>query len=236
MVTELNLYLEPSPSSALRLRVEEFLKDTAANVYPTTATKYNCHVSMTGFFQVRDGKTDVKDIIDTLDKSIERHRPAIRDSPAPQVSTSPVLVRKQQATVILNPRGTGETQVVDQMPVHLLLPVSTADVYRNVVQELAERYAVVRPKPINHVSLAYWDEPEASIEETADWHARVLQDRIMENLYDAAVNAFRDVEQPPRWDIVLYKRVACGRKIGQPHQFEEKRRWYIVDNTESRSI
>lgn len=212
-MAELIVYLEPDQS--VRDKVDTFVQSTKKRFNATTATKYSCHVTMTGFFQVRDSAVEIPSITRTLDTLLER-----KVLPRPTIDYNPVLVKGTKETRL------GRTFI--DIPVHLLLPVNAPEAYRELVREFAAQVEGVRPKSINHISLAYWDEPNATDEEEQAWYRGVSQEHLMEDICEDAKHTFCGPQQPTPWDIVLYQRIVKGEHVGEPHQFKEIRRWRAV--------
>ncbi|KAI8139523.1 hypothetical protein BJV82DRAFT_245843 [Fennellomyces sp. T-0311] len=216
---ELILYLEPMHGSPFRIHVDNFIENSRMRFHFTTACKYDCHSSMTGFFSVQ--QNDLQQIIDTLN-TIIHSKSTLLGRDTPKVKTTPLLVRK--ATAIID-QGTQQPRVINEFPVHLLLPLAAPEPYHKVVSEFAEKYPAIRPKAINHISLGYWDEPHATPEQNAKWNRLVLEDRLMERMYEAARETFRNDISPNEWDIVLYERTLKGVNVGNRHEFMERGRW-----------
>ncbi|KAI9315343.1 hypothetical protein BX666DRAFT_391904 [Dichotomocladium elegans] len=215
---ELILYLEPT-TKRFRDCVDAFITESSKNV-PSTAMKYHCHVTMTGFFRVHSYE-QLRAIIGRLEIILGAYDGAalvLSDHPAPTVGRTPILVRKKHNVPQSFAATSGDRPwSMDDIPVHLLLPVSTPPIYRTIVNQLASEFTEIRPKDINHISLAYWDEPQASEEETAAWYRAVLENRWMDTLYDLAKKTFEDCPLHTTWDIILYERVQKSSKVGVPH-------------------
>lgn len=183
---------------------------------------------MTGFFHVP--KETLSSVITTLDHILQpdpnmdtlltKHDP-------PHIHKDPVLVKKSMT--IYDP-ATNQEQTINQMPVHLLLSITVPPIYHHVVNELASRVHGIRPKAINHISLAYWDEPDESRELQSIWNRRVLEDGVMDNMHRLAREEFSkiDSESAIDWDIVLYERTSKSTRAGVPHVFAEKKRWFAT--------
>lgn len=194
---ELIIYLEPNIE--FKNKVEEFLKNIKEI---TTAIKYGCHVSMTGFFHVKQS-TEFKEI---LDRVLNDYK--FTDN-VPQVDLKPLLVKKEN------------------VPIHLLLPVTFTDDYKRVMSILAEKckeMVTLRLKRIDHISLAYWDEPNATLTQKSHWQTLVDQG-IFDKIKQDADIYFQQVDSPNHWDVVLYERVLKGDLVGQVHEFKELGRW-----------
>ncbi|KAJ8659366.1 hypothetical protein O0I10_004726 [Lichtheimia ornata] len=232
---ELILYLEPAPTSPFRHHVDSFIQSTRVPPAVSTACKYHCHVSMTGFFHVP--KDTLPFVITTLDHLLKKDPTTMTTSNTlltkhdpPYIHKDPVLVRN--STIIHNP-ATGEEQTINQMPVHLLLSITVPPIYHEIVNELACRIKGIRAKAINHISLAYWDEPGESRDLQSVWNRRVLEDGMMDDMYRRACEEFgkSDFERAIDWDIVLYQRTSKSTRAGVPHAFVEKKRWWATDRS-----
>lgn len=200
MSTELIIYLEPS--SEFKKQVEIFLKQTEATSGWTTANKYGCHITMAGFFRVDDSQ-EIKKRIDESLKGIEF-------TTIPQVN-KPLLVYDKNSN----------------LPVHLLLPVTLTDSHKAAISIIAEKcrqIVLLRLKKVNHISLAYWDEENATPIQTSMWQESVSSG-IFDKMKQSADTYFQDVISPRNWDIVLYERVFKGSLVGQHHVFKELGRW-----------
>lgn len=201
MSTELIIYLEPS--SDFKERVDNFLKETETTLGWTTANKYGCHVTMAGFFRVKDSQ----EIKNEMDKVLN----ATLFTVTPQVG-KPLLIHDEKTHI----------------PVHLLLPITLTDQYKAAMVRIAEtckHIVLLRLKNINHISLAYWDEEKATSIQQSQW-----QDLVSNGLFDkmkklADTYFQEDMGGPCNWDIVLYERVFKGDLVGQQHIFKELGGW-----------
>jgi hypothetical protein len=126
-MVELILYLEPTKSSPLW----NYVQDVTSN-YTTTASKYACHVTMTGFFSSSHPDAICQAFHDTI-----KRFPSL-DAP---IVSKPLLVHE-----------------TDLLKAHLLLPVSVTEDYHQLLSMFGAADPSIRRKKINHISLAYWDE------------------------------------------------------------------------------
>jgi hypothetical protein len=199
---ELIIYLEPNPE--FKHTVENFLKESAERFGPTTANKYDCHITMTGFFTVKDSneQSGIKHMLNDILTTNFR---------IPQINLKSLLVQNDKT----------------HLPIHLLLPVTAPKEYHTAMSNLAEKcknIVSLRLKKINHVSLAYWDEPEATPTQKTQWE-ELVSNGIFDKIQQAADLYFQDIMSPHQWDIVLYQRVLKGALVDQHHVFKELGRW-----------
>lgn len=196
MLIDLIVYLEPP--SEIKQQVDHFLDTTADNIGFTTANKYRCHVSMTGFFQTDHDQMDtVKEILD----KVLQHDFKVN----PKLDWNPLIVKDK----------------LTSDPYHVLLPVSVSDEYRQCMQAFAKEARskldiTVRPKRIDHISLAYWDE-----------HEKKDCRELFEKIKEAADAYFNQVGCNGPWSIVLYQRSFRGDGLREPHIFKEISRWNV---------
>lgn len=204
---ELIIYLEPS--RAFTHNVESFLNKIEEKYGPTTANKYGCHISMTGFFSVEAEKVEeMRNILDDVITSSGNFRSKFD---VPQINLMSLVA----------------IDSVTQLPKHLILPVITPDVYVTTMKKVSqvfEHIVRLRLKKINHISLAYWDEPQATPEQQREWEEKV-SNGIFDKIKEDADVYFKNAEAPSSWDVVLYKRVYKGDFVGQRHVFQELCRW-----------
>ncbi|GAN07666.1 hypothetical protein MAM1_0171c07168 [Mucor ambiguus] len=204
---DLIVYLEPS--AEFKQQVEHFLDSCKAKYGPTTANKYGCHITMTGFFNVstEDDQMRVKQL---LDASLQD----IHEASTPQIERKSLLVRDRTT----------------QRPIHLLLPLSVPADFHVAMENLSRKcasIATLRLKKINHISLAYWDEPEATQEQQEHWRLAITEQGLFENIQHDADEYFGDVNDSLYWDVVLYQRVQKGNLVGESHVFRELSRWRV---------
>ncbi|KAK4514027.1 SWI/SNF chromatin-remodeling complex subunit [Mucor velutinosus] len=206
---ELIVYLEPS--AEFKHQVEHFLDSCKTKYGPTTANKYGCHITMTGFFNVdtEDDEMRVKQLLDASLKDLHKASP-----PSPQVERKSLLARNKTT----------------QEPIHLLLPISVSEDFHVAMENLSRKcasIATLRLKKINHISLAYWDEPEATQEQQEHWRLAVAEQGLFENIQHDADMYFGGVKDPLYWDVVLYQRAQKGSLVGESHVFRELGRWRV---------
>lgn len=210
MTTSIELIVYLEPSTKFKHQVEHFLDSCKAKYGPTTANKYGCHITMTGFFAVHT-ENDQMQVQQLLDASLQDIHKA---SPPPQVERKSLLVKDKTA----------------QQPVHLLLPISVSEGFHVALENLSRKcanIATLRLKKVNHISLAYWDEPEDTQEQQERWRLAVAEQRLFENIQDDADRYFGGVHDPLYWDVVLYQRVQKGNLVGESHVFRELSRWRV---------
>ncbi|KAL0087964.1 hypothetical protein J3Q64DRAFT_1469613 [Phycomyces blakesleeanus] len=217
---EFIVYLEPTHSSDLWKSVNEFVHSTAIQFYPTTASRYNCHASMTGFFKIdsQDASSTIRDLSIILESTVQSYF----KKGALQVGKKSILVKNL------------DKEHPKQIKAYLLLPVTVLSLYHQGTQSFADRCKTVfgiqvRPKPINHISLAYWDEPDALPQQTEEWNRLIMEDKLLERMEKTANEMFEKVSNPDSWDIVLYERVVKGHAIGEMHKFVECRRCKVAN-------
>lgn len=204
---ELIIYLEPC--SQFGQAVGDFLREAEVHFGPTTANKYGCHITITGFFNVKDSN-EQNEIQHLLDEQLQNFKSA-----TPQINMQSLLVRDDNG-----------------LPKHLLLPVTAPQEYHTAMSNLAEKckdIVQLRIKKINHISLAYWNEPEADNAQETKWKEEV-RNGAFDKIQQAANVYFQDLPDPCPWDVVLYKRVSKGNLVGQRHVFEELGRWHTSDS------
>lgn len=205
MGMELIVYLEPNEE--FKQYVEHFLTEMEHKYGSTTANKYGCHTSMTGFFHIQDEDDRVNKIIEFLNMDTIYFR-SRKDTATPQIDFNSIIVYDKSTNT----------------PKHLLLPLKAPQIYHDVMDKLSKVVPIIRVKRIDHISLAYWDEPQATTDQKNDWEER-KRSQIFENMKREADIYFKDTKSPLGWDIVLYERVYKGVLVGQRHEFKELGRW-----------
>ncbi|KAI9028994.1 hypothetical protein CLU79DRAFT_832370 [Phycomyces nitens] len=218
---ELIVYLEPTHSSSLWKTVNEFIHSTTNQFYTTTASRYSCHATMTGFFKVesQDPIAAIKHISNILENVQSYFKKGFARA-------------ETRATVV---KSTGHH--LDQVKGHLLLPVTASSHYHQGIKAFAEQckeYGIhVRTKPINHISLAYWDEPGVPEHKNEEWQRLITKEHLLERMESVVNGMLKEVSNPADWDIVLYERVVKGNAIGEMHQFVECMRCKVVNEDEN---
>lgn len=205
---ELIIYLEPSKE--VKQSVELFLTEMEQKYGSTTANKYSCHTSMTGFFRIEEDQ--VNEIIEFLNKDTIHFRS--RKDATPQINFNSIIAYDKSTNT----------------PKHLLLPIKAPQIYHDMMDKLSKVVPFIRVKRIDHISLAYWDEPQATTDQREDWEER-NKSQIFDNMKRDADIYFKDTKNPLQWDIVLYERVYKGVLIGQHHEFKELGRWPSSSST-----
>lgn len=202
-MSELIIYLEPS--DPLQTCVNQFIKDITSELTVNTAIKYHAHVTMTGFFTLTE-EDDLLKIRDQLGLIIQEYHTRLK-AETPKVH-HPMLIKEPDT----------------DDPKHVILPVTVSSDYITIMKLLSQHYTSLRIKKINHISLAYWDEPNSTSTEDDQWilHCHLLKGIQYSDRYFR--NAIKDTKS---WDIVLYRRIHKGIHVNEPHQFEEVARWPI---------
>jgi hypothetical protein len=192
--SELIIYLEPNENCALLKSVNAFLKNDQYML--TTAGRYSCHCSMTGFFHCPNA-VDVQSILgDCIKKGMG------------EVKLLPVLIAKETP--------------------HLLLPVEAPRPYRAAIELFAHKMrsqfgVKVRPKRIDHISLAYYDETDGY----QGW-LEAVHNGLLNDMKESAMTSI-PISGQTNWDVVLLRRIHKGVNQGEMHQFEELARWKNAD-------
>ncbi|CAO3595259.1 unnamed protein product [Absidia cylindrospora] len=255
---ELILYLEPTSNTPLRQCLDSILSNTASSYHPSTALKYPIHVSVTGFFTV-DTQADVAFITDTYDQMFSLEKPQQRSSAhcqLPTIDLNPIIVS--------NPRPHDDTHEFLYSTKHLLLPITVPSDFQLLLTQCADhinkhyssgddesqqqqkqqqqqqqqqKVRRLRPKRMDHISLAYWDEPKATIKETNDWlrwsngpGLESMKQDIIQHLHELqSISSSSLTVTAAPWDMVLYERTHKGNGVGEKHVFQEWRRWHLMD-------
>ncbi|KAH8554524.1 hypothetical protein BGW37DRAFT_546541 [Umbelopsis sp. PMI_123] len=189
------VYLEPNANSPLAKSANSFLQR-----HQTTASRYECHCSMTGFFRC---------------DSVERAADLLGD--CIQGDLGHVQVK--------------HGLIAKETP-HLLLPVQAPRPYHAVIELFVHKMASqqdvkVRPKRIDHISLAYHDEPNGQLEWT-----RAVNNGLLIRMQEEAATTI-ELSGATSWNIVLLERTSKGSGQGEKHGFRKIRQWNNVDHTHS---
>ncbi|ORZ05825.1 hypothetical protein BCR42DRAFT_456699 [Absidia repens] len=248
---ELILYLEPTRNTPLRQCLDSILSNIASSYHPSTALKYPIHVSVTGFFTV-DTQADVAFITDTYSQILSSEKQQQRSSAhcqLPNIDLKPIIVS--------TPHPHNDTHDSLYSTKHLLLPVTVPDDYQLLLAECADhinkhyssdgdgsrqqqqqqqKFRRIRPKRMDHISLAYWDEPMATMKEANDWlqwsHGpgiESMKQDIIQHLHEFQSAASSLAVTAAPWDMVLYERTHKGNDVGVKHVFQEWHRWHLMD-------
>lgn len=209
---ELIVYLEPNRACALRQCLDHFLLELAPRFYLSTAIKYPPHVSVTGFFKVNN-QLELNSILAAYEGVLSSA------SDHPTASLTPLLA----------PTNPPPTELSSK---HLLLPVTVPaclyDLLTHCAHDINKTMSVhIRPKRMDHISLAYWDEPQASPLETDAWLAW-CNGPEMETMKQDLMRQLGSIDNSDTsWSIVIYERIHQGAAVGEKHQFQELSRWLI---------
>ncbi|KAI8097290.1 uncharacterized protein BX664DRAFT_326041 [Halteromyces radiatus] len=244
---ELIVYLEPTKSTPLQQCLNNILEKVAPEYYLSTATKYPVHISVTGFFTV-DTMADVDFIKDTYHNILTSKFPSGEHTPSTIfINSAPLLVSTPaQGVQHQQQEEEGEDRKSHALSSkHLLLPVEIpkehherlmkcAQIINNHYYNNGKGNMMIRSKRIDHISLAYWDEPNATEFETNQWLqwsngsqvGIMIQDIInrLKDLLDDDTDKYIATNLTA-WDIVLYERTFKGTHIGERHRFKEIARW-----------
>ncbi|KNE64521.1 hypothetical protein AMAG_09536 [Allomyces macrogynus ATCC 38327] len=188
------VYLEPRPDTPLYRAVLQWFCTARAQFGPDEGQQYLPHVSATGFFDASDAD------LGTIAMHLATNLPAATVTSTQFSLTG--LIRVDATTLLLgvdSSRATGLHDLVASL------------------QQAAPTRCAIRPKRIDHLSLAYFklhSPPPA----TADPSAvdRAALEVLGPVLKDAAVD----------WDLVLY-RVVMSDRLPKPHVFAEVQRWQL---------
>lgn len=194
--SELIVYLEPSDECALLKSMNAFLKNDQYMF--TTAGRYSCHCSMTGFFHCPNAVDTQSTLGDCIKKGMG------------QVKLLPALIAKETP--------------------HLLLPVEAPRHYRAAIEMFAHKMwsqfgIKVRPKRIDHISLAYFDETHGQ----QGW-LEAVHNGLLTDMKESAMKSI-PISGQTNWDVVLLRRTHKAVNQGEKHQFVELARWNNVDRS-----
>ncbi|KAJ3367813.1 hypothetical protein GGF31_007060 [Allomyces arbusculus] len=188
------VYLEPRPGTPLHRAVLQWYCTARKQFGPDEGQQYLPHVSVTGFFDASDAD------LGTLAMHLATHLPAASVTSAQFSLTG--LIRIDNTTLLLgldSSRATGLHDLVASL------------------QQAAPTRCVIRPKRIDHLSLAYFKlhvpppvtaDPSAVDRAALEVLGPVLKDTTVE------------------WDLVLY-RVVMSDRLPKPHTFAEVQRWRL---------
>ncbi|KAJ3360330.1 hypothetical protein GGF32_008491 [Allomyces javanicus] len=188
------VYLEPRPGTPLYSSVLQWYCTARKQFGPDEGQQYLPHVSVTGFFDASDAD------LGTLATHLATNLPPATVTSAQFALTG--LIRVDYTTLLLGVDSTRATGLHDLVA---------------SLQQAAPARCVIRPKRIDHLSLAYF-KLHAPPPVTANPSAidRAALEAVGPVLKDAAVE----------WDLVLY-RVVMSDRLPKPHAFAEVRRWRL---------
>jgi hypothetical protein len=166
---------------------------------------------VTGFFKV-NSQLELNSILAAYDGALTS------TNDFPKASLTPLLVPTTPPTALSSK--------------HLLLPVTVPaclhDRLTQCANDINKAMSVhIRSKRMDHISLAYWDEPQATPLETDAWLAW-CNGPEMETMKQEMMYQLESIDDSDTsWAIVLYERIHQGAAVGEKHQFQELSRWLI---------
>ncbi|KNC98426.1 uncharacterized protein SPPG_06130 [Spizellomyces punctatus DAOM BR117] len=208
---QLIVHLEPIPSSPLYALLQQFHTVSSQKYGSTDAHAYHPHVSLTGFWQM------------SLPSTHHQHA----DPYCANLVQS--CLNDRLPPLVLHPPLIPDTKLC------LILPISPPKEYialsKSITQnfESCDRFVNrMRPKAVNHISLAYFAPTQDVSEEE--------QRRIVHGMKEVADQVFgkwfdgRPSVLVPEWDVVYYEltREAKEPLKGEQHEFKEIGRWRVA--------
>jgi hypothetical protein len=220
------LYLEPSRSNLLGEAVRDFYEKSKIFVGINEAQQYIPHCSITGFFQTST-EPDVNQL-DVLCNAIEES------------------LQKLDFSVRVGKVALGAHDVVPGNDRILTIPSARIELKTAGLRELAEMVKLkmskvgvkIRPKPADHISLAYMASyPLSSVSgdnyqfsSSVDSQKSSLVDFNAQKYLDVAKEHFKNsLIDSSDWDLALYEE-AHSLILSAPHKFSQVKRWSLKIN------
>ncbi|KAF0416335.1 hypothetical protein F8M41_007471 [Gigaspora margarita] len=220
------LYLEPSHSSQFYQSILKFYDQSLKLVGPNNAHQYDPHISMTGFFTLYDSQRIINNCnIDENHEYISAYKKL--DQIIQFIDN--FLNNNHNITYPL------VKNIIFSNSKNLLIPLQVCQEMLDLVNQLSQlsfdesnsnsnilakdnsTKTIIRPKAINHLSLAYYEDG-------------FFSNNTMKNLESMANKfiVFDEVkEQKCGWDIVIYEKIHHSIRIEEKHVFREIKRWNI---------
>jgi len=183
------IYLEPSPTSELTKSIKTFYRLSRLKCGPNEAHMYHPHCSMTGFLSLKPHQFPL--VISTITKNLNSWLPVYEHFPSPNIAS----VSANSSRVVLK---------LDVPPFYHAL-------VSNLVEVVAP-FTRLRPKSLNHISLAYLNKHV----KTSSEFSKIDIDTLTELAHNTVV-----LDAPVAWDIVLYEQTYKSKDLFLPHKFRE---------------
>ncbi|KAJ9080786.1 hypothetical protein DSO57_1021191 [Entomophthora muscae] len=190
------VYLEPAPQSKLAASILEFYRLSRIKVGPNEAHLYHPHCSMTGFFTL--ASDDVDAVVGSVKRCLSGWLSPSTPFPSPTLGS---LVAKDSG-----------------LQLKLQVPEYYHAMVNNLVDELAP-LARLRPKSLDHISLAYLNKHVKTF--------RTFAPAEISALYEIARNINLAENTHLAWDIAFYEQLHNSQDLCHPHHFKEIARWPV---------
>ncbi|CAO3651912.1 unnamed protein product [Cunninghamella blakesleeana] len=239
-MAELIVYLEPAKETPLYQSISTFLNQSKETYYPSTATKYPPHTSITGFFHINNREW-IPLIINKYDhylKEAFKEGFFLNESNRPYINIEPLLVSR--------PYSSSSSSLSNYQKQNLLLPIQVSTSFHTLFSTCAHdinhtiltnhhhhqqqelQNEKIRIKRIDHISLFYLDEPNATEEEMEHGLTWPNTDINIKKMKEDIFNQLNALDlKNQKWDIVFYERIHKSITLGEPHQLNELARWLI---------
>ncbi|CAG8461602.1 25697_t:CDS:2 [Dentiscutata erythropus] len=216
------LYLEPTHSSQFYQSILKFYDQSLKLFGPNNAHQYDPHISMTGFFTLYDNQRIINGNIDADYENSKEYISAYKKLDQIIQFINNFLNNNHNITYPL------VKDIIISMSNSLLISVQVCQEMLDLVNQLSQlsfdesnsnvlldnsTKTIIRPKQINHFSLAYSD--------------GLLSKNTMKNLESMAnkIIVFDEVKQQEcGWDIVLYEKIHHSTKLEEKHVLKEIKR------------
>ncbi|CAI2165983.1 14605_t:CDS:1 [Funneliformis geosporum] len=196
------LYLEPSKTSKFYKSIQNFFDQTLKLYGPNEALQYPPHCSMTGFFILQDDiQRKINQIIELIDLFLESHKNEISNSSYAAIQLKDIIC----------------------ISARLLISLQVYQPLHQLVQLISNLDSNIRPKRIDHISLAYCSNS------FAECRQKLNNNDIMQNMLEFAreLIEFDEANGGGSWDIVFYENLKLSQKLDEQHIFREIKRWRI---------